>query len=87
MTDVDKNLIGRYRINHPLFEEIVFSDGDTAVSAAERLCVFLIKNSDRLSASIEITRYDTETSDGETQTIWWYYKTVEAELNINDNDE
>ncbi len=87
MADVDKNLIGKYRINHPLFNNIVFSDRDTVVSTAERLCLFLIKNSDRLSASIDITRYDTETGDGETQTIWWHYKTVEAELNINDDDE
>ena len=85
---MDKNLKGKYRIDHPLFQDIVFVEEETAVNAAERLCLFLIRSSEqRTEASIDVLKYDTDTSDGDIKTIWWFHKTIEATLQITENDE
>jgi hypothetical protein len=78
---------GSFRIDHPLFENIIFSDEEDVKNAAERLCLFLIKNTDRLESSVGILRYATEEDDaGDTQTIWWWHEAVNARLTIGESE-
>jgi len=80
-------LEGKYRVNHPLFESVVFPDEVEAVNAAERLCSFLIKNSDRTEVRVDVLRYATDEGSDGVQPIWWWCKTVEAELSIRCGEE
>ena len=75
---------GDFKIDHPLFEDIIFSDKKAAERAAEKLCFFLVRNTDRFESHVDVLKYATDegsTGNG-VETIWWWHKTVTAELNL-----
>lgn len=81
------SLIGRYKIDHPLFADITFAKEEDVRNTAERLCEFLIKHTDRTEAHVDVLKYDTEEdSGGETQTIWWYHTSYRAELTVRETN-
>ena len=55
-----------------------------AERAAEKLCFFLVRNTDRFESHVDVLKYATDegsTGNG-VETIWWWHKTVTAELNL-----
>lgn len=76
-----------FKVDHQLFDEITFPNAEAAERAAERLCLFLIKNTDRREIHIEVLRYaEEQDNDGEIKTQWWFHKNVSARLTVGDEE-
>lgn len=72
-----------YKIDHYLYEGLQIDSKELAEKLAERLVLFIVRNSDNSQARVEILEYisdDAETGDKEG---WYYYSTAEASLNSN----
>ena len=74
---------GNYRVDHELFQGVVFTSEEEAILMAENLCRFLIRNTPRIEASVEVLVFKTDDGCDGTQKIWWHHTTIEAELTVN----
>jgi hypothetical protein len=76
--------LNRFRVDHPIFDGLIFKSEEEAVDRAERLCMFLLRHTSQRSVLVVVERFATEDmGGGDIQTIWWHHKTVSASISVD----
>jgi len=73
----------KYKIDHPVFEDLEFDNDEHAIRLAERLVMHTLRNSDRNEFSIIILKWIDDTEIDSRAPSWFHHKTIEGMIGFN----